>query len=170
MVSYLKIFQGSDKTTVTWTDNPIGNAFLRIFRKNLPRVIHKKVILKNFAKFTIKHLCQCICAIKLLAYSKQIYLKKRHYHRLLSQVFKRAFYWNNSTKIRLSFTAFSYFMKFQSIYIKNFREPSSLIFLYICSATQVTWAMKCSKMKSWKSTNNRYIHILEAAVCICSSK
>ena len=36
-------------------------------RSSLPEVFYKKVVLKNFAKFTGKHLCQSLFLIKLQA-------------------------------------------------------------------------------------------------------
>ena len=49
-------------------------------RSSRPEVFYKKGVLKNFAKFTGKHLCQSLFLIKLLAEACNV-IKKRLWHR-----------------------------------------------------------------------------------------
>ena len=56
--------------------------FLNHFRSNNQRSSIQKVVLKNFTKFTGKHLCwslSFICLFKLHASDLQLYLKKKKY-------------------------------------------------------------------------------------------
>ena len=43
------------------------------FRSSYPKVFYKKGVLRNFVKFTGKHLCQGLFLIKLPAWGLQLY-------------------------------------------------------------------------------------------------
>ena len=51
-----------------------------------PYVFHKKAILKNFFKFTGKHLCLSLILIKLQAYYSLYLFWKRYPERVVTQV------------------------------------------------------------------------------------
>ena len=48
----------------------------KIFRSSRPGVFCKKGVLRNFANFTGKHLCESLFLIKLEARGLQLYLKR----------------------------------------------------------------------------------------------
>ena len=62
------------------------NALRFITRSNLLEVFYKNVVLKNFAKFTGKHLSQSLFLIKLLA-SHCNFIKKETLEQVLSSEF-----------------------------------------------------------------------------------
>ena len=49
-------------------------------RSSRPEVFSEKGVLRNFAKFTGKHLCQCLFFNKVAGLSLQPYIKKRLWH------------------------------------------------------------------------------------------
>ena len=51
------------------------------FRSSRPDVFCKKDVLRNFAKFTGKHLCQILCFAKVAGLTPATLLKKRLWHR-----------------------------------------------------------------------------------------
>ena len=50
------------------------------FRSSHPEVFCKKRLLRNFTKFTGKHLCQSLAFIKVAGWGLQLYWKKRLWH------------------------------------------------------------------------------------------
>ena len=50
--------------------------FFRTFRSNHQRYSVRKSVLRNFAKFTEKHLCQSLCFNKVSSLNRQIYWKR----------------------------------------------------------------------------------------------
>ena len=55
--------------------------FFRVILEHLPELFCKKGVLKNFANFTEKHLCQSLILIKLQAYACN-FIKKRFWNRV----------------------------------------------------------------------------------------
>ena len=51
------------------------------FRSSRPEIFCKKGVLRNFAKFTRKHLCESLFFNNVAYLSLQLYLKKRLWHR-----------------------------------------------------------------------------------------
>ena len=71
------------ETFDSWNDSKIRetkNTFT-IFRSSRPEVFCKKGVLKNFAKFTGKHLCQSLFSNKVAGLRAATLLKKRFWHR-----------------------------------------------------------------------------------------
>ena len=54
---------------------------MKVFRSSRPDVLCKKGVLRNFAKFTRKHLCQSLFVNKVTGLRPATLLKKRLWHR-----------------------------------------------------------------------------------------
>ena len=79
--------QSADETIIRCTDNSL--IWLRWFRSSRPEVLCKKGVLRNFTKFTGKHLCQSLFLNKVAGLRPATLLKKRLWHRCFSVNFVR---------------------------------------------------------------------------------
>ena len=59
------------------------------FRSSRPKVFCKKGVLRNFAKFTGKHLCQRLFFNKVAGLSPATLLKRSHWHRCFPVTFEK---------------------------------------------------------------------------------
>ena len=50
--------------------------FANVLQKQSPEMFCKKAVLRDFPKFTRKHLCQSLLITKVAAKGRQLYLKK----------------------------------------------------------------------------------------------
>ena len=91
--------------------NFFAHSFYEVFRSSRPEVFCKKGVLRNFAKFTGKHLCQSLFLIKLqaqawwlLLYCLKIIVNISFYSALNITV---------NTALNIAFTFFVYLLSFK---------------------------------------------------------
>ena len=92
-MNYGKIFQWFITTVYPKPKfNHMQKFFIRFalsFQKQPPEVIYKKGVLKKFAKFTGKHLCQSLFFNKFTDLRRATLLKKRLWHRYFPENFAK---------------------------------------------------------------------------------
>ena len=78
--SWIIILQNNSKCLLL-NDKCHTRYCLVCYRSSLPEVFYKKVVLRNFAKFTGKNLCQSLSFNKVAGLRSATLLKKRLWHR-----------------------------------------------------------------------------------------
>ena len=76
-LSYINMFLHFE---LSYTHSKFLHQHLILSRSRRPEVFCKKAVLRNFAKFIWKHLCQCLFFNKVAGLSPATLLKKRYWH------------------------------------------------------------------------------------------